>query len=1010
MSLRSFLQSLIGSVAVENQPENMGFSNIPDSSGINIYTDKTRFDELKSGRGSGLGLIQLVLLQMLHEQGVAEQLPNGYRLASCHAAALDNEQANILGLPERYDGLFESYVTGRTGGGAFRIDLAIQKEDKSLPFSFKGPIMRVSDNEKYLLDPPQLLALESIKQHTDMSTAQRNEAADLRLLAKLQTAQRSGMKVDLSHFDKFEIRVPDEIGVIATQLPDGGIRLCPSFGDGSSPETLDKRWGQIELSEDNGVLRVHNKIVLFEPERMRAIREVMQNRYIPEHKVEDFIKTPTAFLDASLVNLDIGFSIRVLGVGALRHIDFGADDAVKSDWFSAEGVPEPIVVIEHLVESEEDLRNLEERIVAARAHGAATITFEDHLLDISDDQANEYAIDKTREQLATRYQRKEPETCSKEKLVTATVILKELDETASNLLERAKAAGKNHSIDWEGLARRPFPHQVEGVAWISGLFKAARRESKTDPYRLQGGLLADDMGLGKTYMTLAAMSEYLRGNDANAAADAKPILVVAPLSLLENWEDEVASTFKETPFKDIVVLQGGRDLKKYRIKGADRESKQLAELIENDQIIHEAEVRYALHIGPEAGPNRLDMNRRLVLTTYQTLRDYQLSLCMIDWGLVVFDEAQNIKNPNTLQTRAAKGLKADFKLLATGTPVENSLGDFWCLMDTAQPGLLGNWQTFRERWIAPIAGASSEDSLNTRLRVGAELRAAVGTFMLRRVKEEQLQGLPEKVIYSGVRQPENSLIVSDDSLSEEMKGVQLSTYDQALQHYRETTLDDAKQNAALATLFRIRQVSLHPRLDKEMDLVTENAACARAIMDESGKLQSLLRILDSVQSQGEKVIIFLITKKLQALLKLWLNQIYGLNISVINGDTTAIQRNQNQLSRKGLIEEFETKVGFNVLIMSPVAAGVGLTVVGANHVVHLERHWNPAKEAQATDRVYRIGQTKDVNVYMPAVTHPKFDSFDVHLDRLLRGKLVLKDAVVTPDIVSEAALIESLGM
>jgi len=947
---------------------------------------------------------------MLQEQGIAEQLPNGYRLSSCDAAALDNEQANILGLPERYEGLFESYVTGRTGGGAFRIDLNIQKEDKSLPFSFKGPILRVSDNETYLLDPPQLLALESLKQHANMSSTQRSEAADLRLLAKLQTAQRSGMKVDLSHFDKFEIRVPDEIGVIATQLPDGSIRLCPSFGDGSSPEMLDKRWGQVELTEDNGVLRVHNKIVLFEPDRMNAIREVMQNRNIPKDRVGDFLRTPSAFIDASLVNLDLGFSIRVLGVGALKHIDFGADDAIKSDWFSADGVPESIGLIEHLIESDEDLRNLEDKVASARAQGAETINFEGHLLDISDDKANAAAIEKTRERLATRNQKAEKEADVKEKSVTATVILKELEETASNLLERANAAGKDHSIDWERLARTPFPHQVEGVAWISGLFKAARSEPKTDPYRLQGGLLADDMGLGKTFMTLAAMGEYLSKHDDTAEFDAKPILVVAPLSLLENWEDEVASTFKTTPFRDIVVLQGGRDLKKYRIKGADRESKQLAELLENGQIIHEAEVRYALHIGPEAGPNRLDMNRRLVLTTYQTLRDYQLSLCMIDWGLVVFDEAQNIKNPNTLQTRAAKGLKADFKLLATGTPVENSLGDFWCLMDTAQPGLLGNWQTFRERWIAPIASASAEDNLSVRLQVGAELRAAVGSFMLRRVKEEQLQGLPEKVIYSGVRQPKNSLIVSDDSLSEEMRGVQLSTYDQALQHYRESALDDGKQNAALTTLFKIRQVSLHPRLSKEMDLVSDSAASARAIMHESGKLQSLLRTLDSIQSQGEKVIIFLITKKLQALLKLWLNQIYGLNISVINGDTTAIQRSQNQLTRKGLIEEFEATAGFNILIMSPVAAGVGLTVVGANHVVHLERHWNPAKEAQATDRVYRIGQTKNVNVYLPSVTHPKFDSFDVHLDRLLRGKLVLKDAVVTPDIVSEAAIIQSLGM
>lgn len=1010
MSLRSFLKSLISSASVDTEAENVGFNYVADSSGINIYTDKSRFDELQSGHGSGLGLMQLVLMQMLQEQGLAEQLPNGFRIMSEAAAALDDEQAQILGLPGRFDGLFETNVTGRTGGSAFRIDLFLRKEDRSLPFSLKGPILRVSEHEQYLVLPHQLLAFESLQNHEEMSPDHKGEAANLRLLANLQTAQRSGMNVDLSHFDKFEIRVPEEIGVLASQLPDGSIRLCPSFGDGSTPEVLDKRWGQVELTDDDGVLRVHNKIVLFAPERMKAIREVMQNRIIPKDKVADFIKTPTAFLDASLVNLDLGFSIRVLGVGVLKHIDFGADDAIKSDWFASEGLPEPVMLIKELVESEEELTAFEEKVAAARGQGADTLVYEGNVLDISNDEANAAAVQKTREKLERRGERRERgDAEATDKTVTATVILKELDESDANLLARAKRAGKNHSIDWERLARTPFPHQVEGVSWISGLFKAARGESKKDPYRLQGGLLADDMGLGKTFMTLAAMGEYLR-EEERASSDAKPILVVAPLSLLENWEDEVASTFKSIPFKDIVVLQGGRDLSKFRIKGAERESKQLAELLENDQIIHEAEVRYALHIGPEAGPNRLDVNRRLVLTTYQTLRDYQLSLCMIDWGLVVFDEAQNIKNPNTLQTRAAKGLKADFKLLATGTPVENSLADFWCLMDTAQPGLLGNWQSFRERWIAPIAAANDDESLDVRLRVGADLRATVGPFMLRRVKEEQLQGLPEKTIYSGVHQAQNSTIVSDESLSEEMTGIQLETYDNALQTYRATAVEEGKQNAALATLYRIRQVSLHPRLDKEMELITNSDAAARAIMNESGKMQSLLGILDSIQSKGEKVIIFLMTKKLQALLKLWLDQIYGLNISIINGDTAAVQKSRDQLTRKGLIEKFEAEVGFNILIMSPVAAGVGLTVVGANHVVHLERHWNPAKEAQATDRVYRIGQTKNVSIYLPAVTHPKFDSFDVHLDRLLRGKLVLKDAVVTPDIVSEAAMIQSLGM
>ena len=111
-----------------------------------------------------------------------------------------------------------------------------------------------------------------------------------------------------------------------------------------------------------------------------------------------------------------------------------------------------------------------------------------------------------------------------------------------------------------------------------------------------------------------------------------------------------------------------------------------------------------------------------------------------------------------------------------------------------------------------------------------------------------------------------------------------------------------------------------------------------------------------------------------------------------------------------LISQFEAQAGFNVIIMSPVAAGVGLTVVSANHVIHLERHWNPAKEAQASDRVYRIGQQKPVFIHLPTLTHPRFDAFDVHLDRLLRGKLMLKDAVVTPEAVSEREMTSAMGL
>src|SRR5690606_8562961 len=162
-------------------------------------------------------------------------------------------------------------------------------------------------------------------------------------------------------------------------------------------------------------------------------------------------------------------------------------------------------------------------------------------------------------------------------------------------------------------------------------------------------------------------------------------------------------------------------------------------------------------------------------TTYDALRSYQLSLAQVNWGVVVFDEAQNIKNPDTLATRAAKGLKARFKLLATGTPIENQLLDFWCLMDTAQPGLLGTWPQFRTEWVNAIDSAEGEE----KVRLGRRLRELVGPFMLRRIKEDHLADLPSKTIYTPVPDGAGSAVM--EALGVQMPPVQQAVYDQHLQ-------------------------------------------------------------------------------------------------------------------------------------------------------------------------------------------------------------------------------------
>ncbi len=261
--------------------------------------------------------------------------------------------------------------------------------------------------------------------------------------------------------------------------------------------------------------------------------------------------------------------------------------------------------------------------------------------------------------------------------------------------------------------------------------------------------------------------------------------------------------------------------------------------------------------------------------------------------------------------------------------------------------------------------------------------------MLRRLKEDNLEGLPRKNIFAGLK---GDFIEYMPLLESIMSGRQLDVYDAAIDSQQKSDIPQV-----LGTLQRLRDCSLHPRLVNGGKL--EPAKDKREIINlfnESHKLSSLISLLDEIKSRQEKCIIFCVNKRLQIFLSITLGNLYKLGpLSIINGDAKAVSKRASTPTRTKMIEEFERKEGFNLIIMSPVAAGVGLTVIGANNVIHFERHWNPAKEAQATDRVYRIGQKKAVNIYLPILHHPEIESFDVNLHKLLTQKTLLKDAVVT---------------
>ncbi|MET3912102.1 hypothetical protein ABID59_006472 [Bradyrhizobium sp. S3.3.6] len=474
-------------------------------------------------------------------------------------------------------------------------------------------------------------------------------------------------------------------------------------------------------------------------------------------------------------------------------------------------------------------------------------------------------------------------------------------------------------------------HQVTGLRWL--------QTSWRDGY--PGALLADDMGLGKTLQALSFLA-WIRENELSSrsfGAPRRPLLIVSPTGLLANWEKE-QEIHLHRPGLGEICRAYGRHLRLLKVS--------------NDQGFPELD-------------NRRIQEADLILTTYETLRDYHLSFGAIRFNCVVFDEMQKVKSPTSLITRAAKSVNADYTLGLTGTPIENQLVDLWCIMDIVSPGSLGDLKTFCEKYRHEDEAALEQ--LHARMLTPNS--AGAPPPMLRRMKADELDGLPQKMIHIRRRQ---------------MPADQAQIYAQ--------TVARAKQPDAgpmLETLHMLRGISLHPIWPPAGEIADE-----RSFIEQSARLSETFDILDEIAARREKVLIFLESLDLQAHLALMIKRKYGLKHRPmqINGDVAGENRQK-------LVDKFQEERGtFDVMILSPRAGGVGLTLTAANHVIHLSRWWNPAVEDQCTDRVYRIGQVKPVNVYYPMAVHPLYGSgsFDELLNALLTRKRKLSERMLMPQV------------
>jgi len=451
------------------------------------------------------------------------------------------------------------------------------------------------------------------------------------------------------------------------------------------------------------------------------------------------------------------------------------------------------------------------------------------------------------------------------------------------------------------------PYQQQGLAWLRFLAELGL-----------GACLADDMGLGKTIQVLALL---LYNQQNNTKKKTKPSLLIVPASLLSNWRNE-AKRF--TPSLNLTFLHP-----------AETDRKRLERI--------------------KKKPDNTLAQSDLLITTYSMLTR-QPWLENIDWQLVILDEAQAIKNPSTSQSKAVKKLSARSRIVLTGTPVENRLGDLWSLFDFLNPGLLGSANVFKK------FVKSLQDREHNQF---APLRQLVEPYILRRLKTDRkiISDLPDKI---------------ETPCYCKLSRQQVKLYEQTVNALRLTLKNAdgiARRGMVLQSLMRLKQICNHPsQLTGDGDYIASD----------SGKFLRLGEICDEIASRQEKALIFTQFREITDSLADYLTTVFGQTGVILHGGT-AVKK------RQALVEQFQSDDGPPFFILSLKAGGTGLNLTAACHVIHFDRWWNPAVENQATDRAFRIGQKHNVLVHKFITT----GTVEEKIDAMITEKQKMADEILS---------------
>ena len=431
-----------------------------------------------------------------------------------------------------------------------------------------------------------------------------------------------------------------------------------------------------------------------------------------------------------------------------------------------------------------------------------------------------------------------------------------------------------------------YPYQSVGFSWMKYV---------TD--QDCGCILGDEMGLGKTLQVITLIASRKGVSDS-------PSLIIMPVSLLENWRREFE---KFTTGIDVYIHHGGKRTGLY------------TELLQHD----------------------------VVLISYATATSDFSMLTMINWDLVVVDEAQGIKNPDAQRTKSIKGIPRRASIAISGTPFENHILDVWSIMDYIEPGYLGTKKEFEATYPDDIIGAEKVES-------------SITPLMLRRRVADVAKDLPDRI---------------DIEVPLEMPEKEAEEYEE----YRQAILSEYDgKNASLPLLQKLRMFCTHPEIIKSsrMDPTLRSL-----------KYERLCEMLDEISSSGEKCILFTSYTKMFDLLSHDIRQRIGIPVLQINGETP-------QKERQDIVDQYSGIDGPALLVLNPKAAGVGLNITAATRVIHYNLEWNPAIEDQASARAYRRGQTRKVFVYR---LFYKNTVEEIVNERIIKKRDMFESAIVGTD-------------